>query len=70
MTGKKIGEYFIVYKLEFGEDDFITNNEEEAEEVFNEDKDRIAQYYYKEWDWDSESEEYEEGYVKVYFTAE
>lgn len=77
---KKVTESFLDTKTEYvitfddlAMDDEYYESQEEAEERFedlkiNGDIDKVHQFYRKDWDWNEDTQDYEEGYVEVYYT--
>ena len=63
---KQYKEYCIIYK---DSDEFYTTNEEESEKVFEENKDKVRQYFIKDWIYNTKIKkyEYEEEHVKIIY---
>ena len=57
-------EYCIIYK---DSDEFYTTNEKESEKVFEKTKERVSQYFIKDWVYNTRIKRYEEDYVKIIY---
>lgn len=70
----RITEYTITFE-DIDEEDFITEDKQEADEKFEELKEngelyKVHQYYAKDWVYDEEIGDWEEDYVEVFYTKE
>lgn len=69
---KNIIEYNIIFKentelYEEYDGEFISEDKEETDEIFNENKEQVEQYFSKEWIFDGS--DYVEGNVDVFYNA-
>ena len=62
---KDIIEYNLIYK---NGEEFITEDKEEADMKFEEDKEKIEQYYSKQWIQEEDFDDWTEGYVEVFYS--
>lgn len=64
MKRNQITEYTLIFK---SDEEYITEDINEADEMFEQRKDEVDQYYSKRWILDNE--DWKEDYVEVFYSA-